>query len=262
MKLSIFVFFTLLSTTLFPMPLGQTLINQEMVASGKDSFMRHCSGCHGSTAEGNGPGALMLNQKPRNLVVGLFKLRSTPNGVLPTVEDLYRTIDQGISGSAMPSFKDLSNQEKLALVAYIRSLRPDFKDTLKDQNSILISSPPTEMFQTKAGLIASAKKGRKTYETHCLSCHGDQGLGDGPSGLTLVDNDERPIKPANLTRVDLKSGKTAKDIYKAITTGLDGSPMPGYASATSDKERWELTAYIFYLRGKKAGIYTEKDTLK
>lgn len=240
----------------------QSMTTQQMVESGREAFLNRCSGCHGVTGEGNGPASSMLNPRPRNLVNGSFKLRSTPMGTLPTVADLLRTINQGIPGSSMPSFKELSDPEKLAIVLYVRSLRPEFKETLAAQKSISLPPPPAEIFTAKAGLMAAAKRGRAVYEKSCLSCHGQEGLGDGVSAEGMTDSEDRPIKPANLSSNRLKSGVSALDVFKAISTGLDGAPMPAYADSISEKDRWDLVAYIFYLRGRAAQIYTAEDQLK
>ncbi len=242
--------------------LSQTMANQQLIESGREAFVNRCSGCHGMTGEGNGPAATMLSPRPRNLVSGSFKLRSTAMGTLPTVTDLLRTINQGISGSSMPPFKELAEQEKLAIVAYVRSLRPEFKETLAAQVSITLPPPPADTFAKKTNLIAAAKRGLVVYEKSCLPCHGTDGRGDGPSSEGMVDSDERPIKPANLANVNLKSGPSAQDAFKAISTGLDGAPMPAYADSIAEKERWDLVAYIFYLRGRAAGIYQDGDSLK
>lgn len=233
-----------------------------MISTGREAFLRRCSGCHGEKADGNGPAALMLDPRPRNLLTGSFKFRSTPAGVLPTVADLMRTIDQGIPGTSMPSFRDVGNQEKLALVAYVRSLRPEFLETRAEQVSLAFNPPPKESFATKAGLLAAAARGKAAYAKNCRMCHGDEGRGDGPSVDGMVDSEDRPIKPADLSRRTFKSGSTARDIFRAITVGLEGAPMPGYADTIKEAERWDLTAYVFYLRGRKAGIYNERDELK
>lgn len=240
----------------------QAMTNSQLIQSGREAFANRCSGCHGATAEGNGPASLMLNPKPRNLVAGSFKLRSTPNGILPTVEDLLRTIDQGVIGTAMPPFRDLPTAEKIALVAYVRSLRPEFQETKSDQTSLSLPPAPKEFFANKMGLLAAANKGQTHYKLACINCHGTAGAGDGPSAPELTDSDNQPIKPANLRLPKIKSGVTAKDLYRAISTGLDGSPMPGFESLFNETQRWELVAYIYYLRGMEAGIYTEKDILK
>lgn len=234
---------------------------QERVARGKEGFLNRCSGCHGEKADGQGPGAPMLNPKPRNLLEGSFKFRTTPSGTLPTVEDLLRTINQGVLGTAMPSFQEVSDSEKLAIVSYIRSLRPEFKETKPERLAITIPEPPKEIFSNKQSLLAAAKKGKINFTSSCVTCHGESGIGNGPSADTLVDSNEQPIRPANLTKNFIKSGTTAKDLFKALSTGLDGSPMPAFQDIFNETKRWELVAYIFYLRGQANGIYTEKDKL-
>lgn len=234
----------------------------QMINTGRESFVNRCSGCHGKDADGNGPAAIMLNPKPRNLVSGSFKFRSTSSGVLPTVEDLLRTLEQGIPGSAMPPFRELPTQEKLSLVMYIRSLRPEFRETKADQVSIQLVSMPKEIFASKTGLITAAKRGLINYQKACINCHGESGAGDGPSAADLTDSDNQPIRPANLRLPQVKSGKTGKDLFRVISTGLDGSPMPGFESMYKPNEVWDLVAYIYFLRGQEARIYTEKDTLK
>ncbi len=240
--------------------LSQTLSNQQMIQSGRILFTRHCSGCHGNAADGQGPASQMLNPKPRNLVTGSFKFRSTPTGTLPTHEDLIRTIDQGIVGSSMPSFRLLSHSEKLSLAMFIKSLRADWKES--EGSSISIPDPPKDIFGTKSTLLASAFHGRKLFIEACQTCHGDKGLGDGPSVDGMVDSENRSIRPANLTKKIIKSGPSAKDVFKAISTGLDGTPMPSFADTYSEAQRWNLVAYVFYLRGIGSGTYSESaDTL-
>lgn len=251
-----------LGTSIFGDTAVQSMTTQQLIQSGREAFVNRCSGCHGTEADGNGPAALMLNPRPRNLVAGSFKFRSTPSGVLPTIKDLIRTIDRGVPGTAMPPFREIPESEKFALAMYIRSLRPEFKDTRDDQVSITVPAVPKEIFSTKAGLLSAAKRGVKIYQSACVSCHGEKGYGDGPSAAELTDSDNLPIRPANLRLTGLKSGKTAKDLFRVINTGLDGSPMPSFDSILKTQDSWDLVAYIFYLRGLEAGIYSEKDTLK
>lgn len=240
----------------------QAMTTGQMVRSGREAFVNRCSGCHGQNGDGNGPAATMLNPRPRNLLEGSFKFRSTPSGVLPTVEDLLRTLEQGIPGSAMPSFSDLASAEKLALVAYIRSLRPEFRESRAEQVSINLPPVPREMLATKAELLKAARKGQVHFKLACVNCHGESGRGDGPSAAELTDSDNQPIRPANLRLPRIKSGVTARDLFRAISTGLDGSPMPGFESLFNETQRWELVAYVFALRGVDAGIYTEKEISK
>ncbi len=245
--------------------LSQFLASQQLVQSGQSIFRQDCAGCHGVEANGQGRAAPMLNPKPRNLVAGAFKFRSTPLGNLPTNQDLLRTIEQGILGTSMPGFPFHTTQQKYALVAYIKSLRPNWE---KDVGTpLFIPAAPAQIFANKTLFLASAFRGRKLFEEGCLTCHGDQGRGDGPSAEGLVDNDNQPLRPADLSRPYIKSGKRAEDVYKVILSGLDGTPMPSYNGVYNEGQIWDLVAYVFFLRGQASGIYDatvvlNKDLLK
>ena len=54
---------------------------------GKTVYDQHCAACHGLNGLGNGGAAIWLYPKPRNFSSGLFKIKSTPAGFLPTDDD-------------------------------------------------------------------------------------------------------------------------------------------------------------------------------
>lgn len=85
-------------------------------------YREHCVHCHGVTGDGRGPTAEFLNPYPRDYRRGLFKFKSTPAADPPTDEDLHRIMVEGIPGTAMPSFRLLSQDEREALVHYVRYL--------------------------------------------------------------------------------------------------------------------------------------------
>lgn len=97
------------------------------VGSAKDGsprglYREHCAHCHGITGDGNGPTAAFLNPYPRDYRPGKFKFKSTPIGSKPTHADLKKTLLEGIPGTAMPSFKLLTDVEVEALVQYVEYL--------------------------------------------------------------------------------------------------------------------------------------------
>ncbi len=226
---------------------------QQLVIAGRKSYLRHCMGCHGVDADGKGAAAEMLNPRPRNLKAGAFKFRSTPLGTLPTLRDLVRTIHQGIPNSSMPSFRFLPEGEKLALATYIQSLRPDWK-TLAGK-AVNLPPPPEGIFEKKSLHLEAALRGQKLYQEACLTCHGEKADGNGPDAAGLTDADNFPLKPANLNLKTTKSGPDVLDIYRAIWTGLDGSPMPAFEGVYSEAQVWDLVAYVLYLRGRAANFY-------
>ncbi len=90
-------------------------------------YRKHCAHCHGIDGGGAGPTAYFQNPYPRDFRRGSFKFKSTPVGYKPTREDLLKVLENGISGTAMPAFKTLSNSEHFAddvgvLVDYVRFL--------------------------------------------------------------------------------------------------------------------------------------------
>lgn len=201
---------------------------------GKQVYARECAACHGVEGDGEGPGAYILSQRPRNLQLGVFKLRSTPSGEYPTDADLFETITRGVQGATgaqMPGFSALSEEDRWALVSVVKDI------ALIDEPGTPIEVPP------RPG--ANIALGEHVYERlQCASCHGDDGRGEGASSLTLKDDQKRRIWTPDLTRGVYKGGAEPAEIYTRIFTGLDGSPMPAYGSKATSEEIWALTDYV------------------
>jgi len=109
--------------------------------------------------------------------------------------------------------------------------------------SFAVTPPPLDS--------AAVARGREVYAAAgCAACHGERGRGDGASAPALRDADGLPIRPADLrypTR--FKGGAEPADVYRTLMTGLDGTPMPSYATAFDDpRAPWDLVAYIGSLR--------------
>ncbi len=91
----------------------------QMVKEGKVVFEGNCAGCHGLAGNGQGPAAAALNPKPRNFIEGKFKY---PVNAKDT--DLFKTLEIGVKGSAMPAWKDsLSEAQRWAVISYVRSFK-------------------------------------------------------------------------------------------------------------------------------------------
>lgn len=86
-------------------------------------------------------------------------------------------------------------------------------------------------------LTVSVAQGRDLYQVHCTSCHGTGGLGDGPLATTL------PKPPANLSEPHTAL-HTAGDMFWWLTHGIPESGMPGFASVSSDEERWDIINFL------------------
>ena len=84
-------------------------------------YRQQCAPCHGTDGFGDGKAAYLLRPRPRDFSQGKFLLVSTDNRI-PTDEDLFRTIGRGMPGSAMPPWSHLAEQDRRALVRYVRAL--------------------------------------------------------------------------------------------------------------------------------------------
>lgn len=206
-----------------------------LLAKGEAIYQRECAMCHGVKGDGESPGAHVLNPRPRNFELGVFKLRTTQSGQPPTDDDLFRVVTQGLANTAMPAFKELPEADRWALVAVVRK----FADIKSAPRAITIPPEPTVT-------PALLQKGREVYAAlKCSNCHGDDGKGDGPSSLTLKDDAKRRIwAPDITTRSNFKSGTDPKALYARIATGLDGTPMPSYSSEAKPDEIWALVKYM------------------
>ncbi len=211
--------------------------------AGRYTFQQHCVVCHGSTGRGNGPWAAGLDVKPRNFRTGLFKYRTTPYGKLPVDEDLRRIIRGGISGTAMPMFARLREEELAALLVYLKQLSRSWNDPALAASPLPIPEVPG-WFANPTEKAAHAKRGAVRFATTCAVCHGESGRGDGPGGGGLLDAWGFPIRPADLQAPHLKSGDSPRDVYRTVATGLNGTPMIGFAELLTPEDIWELVAFL------------------
>ncbi|HEX9872606.1 MAG TPA: c-type cytochrome [Candidatus Tectomicrobia bacterium] len=84
--------------------------------------------------------------------------------------------------------------------------------------------------------------GRKLYMTHCYTCHGVTGKGDGPAAARLQP------KPRNLTDDAYMSRKTDQDLYNVISGGSAAlhrfSGMPDWKAIFYPERIWDVVAYL------------------
>jgi len=225
--------------------------SQAWIDYGKTVYEERCIGCHGEKGDGNGPAAtFMFNQRPRNFAAGAFKFRLTQKPV-PTDGDLLRTITRGVRGTAMPAWYELPINDRLAVIQYIKYvLAVDRSDPSKPYayfteeppgQPLYIGTPPSPSQDTLA-------HGKDVWQNaKCWTCHGQTGEGNGEQVGGLKDDLGFPMRPANLTSGQFKSGPHVEDIFRTISTGLSGTPMPSFRDSISEPDRWALAYYILSL---------------
>jgi mono/diheme cytochrome c family protein len=219
---------------------------------GRELYDRWCAACHGFEGDGLGPAAGYMLPRPRDFTRGLYQIRTTAGGELPTDADILHIIDKGMPGTSMPGWEQhLSRRDREALVAYLKSFYPGFETFGQPE--------PLSFGRAPRGNAERIAEGREVFQrVECWQCHGDSGRGAGSSAPTLEDDWGYPIRAADLTKNwRFSGGGTVEDIYRRIMTGLDGTPMPSSADlvdagvATED-ELWSLAHYVRSLSPERA----------
>ncbi len=163
---------------------------------GLNVYNRHCAGCHGSKREGDGPGAKGLLPRPANLTEHDYSR-----------ERFSFVLWNGVAGTAMPAWRDLSKEDLDALA--------DF----------LAPAPSTRRVRPP-GVPRMMELGRSVYAAHCAQCHGVSGEGDGSAAreLAMLPSNFHDIAPVNSA------------ILRAIRNGVEGTPMAPWTAKLTDAE--------------------------
>jgi high-affinity iron transporter len=100
-------------------------------------------------------------------------------------------------------------------------------------------------------------EGRHLYEQNCASCHGLSGRGDGAAGRGM--NPKPPAVGDATTMADVSPAT----MYRIVSVGIGGTPMPGYAANMTPEQRWNIVSYLISLRASPQqvaegeGLYTQ-----
>ena len=108
------------------------------------------------------------------------------------------------------------------------------------------------LFAGGASAAGDAAKGKATFQTLCVSCHGETGKGDGPVGAVLQP------PPRDFSKAEFKfdvngDGKTGtdEDLREVITKGAGaygGSPLMAPNPSLSPDDINNVIAYIHTLK--------------
>jgi mono/diheme cytochrome c family protein len=259
-------------------------------------YVPSCARCHGREGEGDGVLSHRQLPKPRNFDYGVFKFVGVDGGSKPLRIDIVRTLERGLPGTAMPAFKEMSLAELGALADYVRflSIRGEVerlvvsewvRDLVRPRDSIAemyelvwerwLDAVECVQHAEAPALDADPRRlalGDAVFHDqqrgNCMSCHGDDGKGNGEAAIRIEANGKSyPLLrddwgavnlPHDLTDGVFRGGSRREDVYLRIQCGIPGTPMPAVGQSInadggpllSEEEKWALVDYVLSLSGQ------------
>ncbi len=225
----------------------QTNLQTSLVEEGRSAYLRYCTGCHGDSGDGNGKAARFLHPRPRNFVVANFKFSSVRSGQLPSDADLRRTIVNGLKGSAMPPFELLPARTVDALITFIKTFSPKWKERPQ------VSPIPRVEDPYRRDQAKGIARGNVIYHGYaqCWNCHpayADEAslnryrgmVGSAPLTAFRANLDQavgKPnaegevVYPPDFRRDFVRSGADIDSLYRSIAAGITGTAMPTWVDS-------------------------------
>ncbi|HJL73229.1 MAG TPA: c-type cytochrome [Nitrospinaceae bacterium] len=259
-------------------------VQQDLLEKGKKVYFKRCVWCHGVEGGGDGPSADRLFTRPRNFIQGTFKIRTTDSGQLPKDEDLFKTVKNGLPGSAMPAWGEFLKEDEIkAVIQFVKTLVQDrdFNDAEDEEVELMEfgSNPWGTTGPYHLGVPQEAiDAGKEIFTANkCFECHGGEGRGDG--NPTMKDDWGFPILAADWSQCWNFRGSRRNhfdpfNVVRTVSTGLNGTPMPNFREKITVEDRWKLAAFVNSLCPRKkidkltskpipdfliSSIYTEGD---
>jgi cytochrome c oxidase cbb3-type subunit 3 len=180
---------------------------------GKDLFLENCSVCHGSSGNGGVGVPLALPE------------------FIDNVDDAYlrNTIHHGRPGRIMPSFRNLSESQINAIIAYMRSWTGN--------------KPPV---YSADHVVGNAEKGKAIYQQRCSACHGANGEGGQGTGVTFSRPRDLPVLAPSLNNVGFLSSASDSMIRETLIKGRKGTPMASFVKQGLSKN--DINNVVAYVR--------------
>ena len=87
--------------------------------------------------------------------------------------------------------------------------------------------------------------GKSVYVQNCVACHGIKGDGKGDAAAFLLPK-PRDFVQANYRLRSTPGGSlpTDADLFRSVSLGMPGTPMPPWKVMLSDNDRWAVVEYL------------------
>ncbi len=193
-----------------------------------------CARCHGDLGNGKGLISVYLDPYPRDLTKAGFMNSKTE-------ERLMKSIREGVTGTSMPAWGRVLNDEQIrGVLDHIQ------KNYVKDSRRPLKTRPLPETNPVQAG-AESINRGEQLYLQRCTGCHGKKADGKGPNSLDIQP------RPRNLRNADFMNSISDRRLFESILYGVQGTAMPPWVDyGLTQKDVGDLVNYLkSFNQGKK-----------
>jgi len=100
---------------------------------------------------------------------------------------------------------------------------------------------------------ADPQNGKLVYDQNCADCHGISGRGNGAQSTNLAASPDILVDPIQIQNT------SPVQFYQIITQGIPQNDMPAFQSVLEDRERWDVTAYLYLLSSTPDELTLGKD---
>jgi len=217
-------------------------------------YKKHCAACHGDKGSGAQWTQYSLNPAPRDFTAAAARKELSR-------ERMINSVTHGRPGTAMMSFsKRLSDKQIATIVDYIRDSFMRL-DTAADPMAVaprtLMVAPPADMtLAFPHGLMGDIQRGRQFYMNNCFTCHGRQGLGDGPRSGFIHP------RPRNFVAAESRRTLNRPALFRAIARGKQGTVMPAWATVLDNQQIADVAEFVFQTFIRSSAAPDQQPALK
>ncbi|MBM3979253.1 MAG: c-type cytochrome [Planctomycetes bacterium] len=242
------------------------------LAEGSKLYKRHCADCHNVTGDGRGQkSGQFVVPFPRDYRQGAFKFVTSGAGLKPRRADLLRTLNDGLKGTAMPSFALLQEGERDLMVGYVTYLAARGQVEFEALRAQTESQPNDFAARLKAVLAEwdraeaapplpaapddgepdtpahqeAIRRGHRLFtakaDDACANCHGEYGR----KPVFRYEVWGTTAKPANFVEPQFKGGARPEDLFARVRFGIPSAGMPAHgAPKYTDRDVWDLVRFV------------------
>lgn len=245
-----------------------------MAADGRHLFKTHCSTCHGDGARPTTVGAAL---KARNLTTDPYKQGDS-------VADILKTLETGVPGTGMASYKDISLSDRQKLASYVAQLRHGSQGVVakvaqevksvaaqvqaKSAPVVAEAKAVVAKVQAQAAPVVEKAQAKVAAATQAVVSSAAQLAQDFSFDKALARKGEAAykaqcaschgdsgkadtptgmaLKARNLVDDAYKQGDSLAQVSKTLETGVPGTAMASFAHLGEDREA--VAAYVVALR--------------